>query len=349
MLQLALSDDKILENFRDFAMKIIKIIVVILVVTFLCVGFFLYKGELPQDVVDAKYTGETSQFFTMENGARIHFRDEGNPAGDTLVLVHGSNASLHTWEPWVAILGTTYRIITMDLPAHGLTGAVPDRDYGTQAQLKTVDAVVHHVGVDRFTLGGNSMGGGVTWRYTLAHPQKVEAMLLIDSSGFPQFRLQQEAKAEQLGEEKKEAPVFFTLMSKPWFRAVAKYVDPYWMTKQGVGSAYNHSPVVTEELIQRYYELALRDGSRDATLSRFSTPRKIEEPVDLAKFNVPALVMWGREDSLISVDVAELFDAALQQSTLIIYDNVGHIPMEEIPRRSAEDVSIFLRGVYGSN
>ena len=330
-------------------MKIIKITVASIVAIVLVAGIFLFKGELAPKEVDAKYTSDTSQFFTMRNGARIHFRDEGNPNGPAVVLVHGSNASLHTWEPWVAILGESYRIITMDLPAHGLTGAVPDKRYGSPAQLRTVDAVVRHLGLDKFTLGGNSMGGGVTWRYTLAHPEKVEAMLLIDSSGLPQFRQQLEAKANQLDQDKKEAPVFFSLMRKPWFRAIARYTDPYWLTKQGVSSAYNHSPVVTEELIQRYYELALRSGSRDATLSRFSNYNSTEDAVDSTKFNVPALIMWGRDDSLISVDVAMLFDAALAQSTLVIYDKVGHMPMEEIPNRSAEDVSTFLFEVYGAN
>ena len=182
-------------------MKIIKITIASIIMILLCAGIFLYKGELPQEEVDAKYTSETSQFFTMENGARIHFRDEGNQAGPAVVLVHGSNASLHTWEPWVKILGENYRIITMDLPAHGLTGAVPDNKYGSQAQLRTVDAVVGHLGIDKFTLGGNSMGGGVTWRYTLAHPEKVEAMLLIDSSGLPQFRQELETMANQLDQD----------------------------------------------------------------------------------------------------------------------------------------------------
>lgn len=330
-------------------MKIIKITIASSIMILLCAGIFLYKGELPQEEVDAKYTSETSQFFTMENGARIHFRDEGNQADPAVVLVHGSNASLHTWEPWVKILGENYRIITMDLPAHGLTGAVPDNKYGAQAQLRTVDAVVGHLGIDKFTLGGNSMGGGVTWRYTLAHPEKVEAMLLIDSSGLPQFRQELETMANQLDQDQKEAPVFFSLMRKPWFRAIAKYLDPYWITKQGVNSAYNYSPMVTEELIQRYYELALRDGSRDATLSRFSTYNTTEAPVDSAKFTAPALIMWGREDSLIPVDVAELFDDALERSTMVIYDNVGHMPMEEIPNRSAKDVSTFLFEIYGAN
>ena len=85
-------------------MKIIRITIGSTIIILLCAGIFLYKGELAQDEVDAKYTSETSQFFTMENGARIHFRDEGNPAGPAVVLIHGSNASLHTWEPWAIVI-----------------------------------------------------------------------------------------------------------------------------------------------------------------------------------------------------------------------------------------------------
>jgi pimeloyl-ACP methyl ester carboxylesterase len=114
------------------------------------------------------------------------------------------------------------------------------------------------------------------------------------------------------------------------------------LTKQGVSFGYNHSPVVTEELIQRYYELALRSGSRDATLSRFSTYNSTEDAVDSTKFNVPALIVWERDDPLISVDVAMLFDTALARATLVLYDKVGHMLMKEIRNRSAKDVSIFF-------
>ncbi|MGV0033428.1 MAG: alpha/beta fold hydrolase [Candidatus Azotimanducaceae bacterium WSBS_2022_MAG_OTU7] len=67
----------------------------------------------------------------------MHYRDEGNASGYPLVLVHGSNASLHTWEPWVSLLGDDYRIISLDLPGHGLTGGVPDGDYSSAAQVNT--------------------------------------------------------------------------------------------------------------------------------------------------------------------------------------------------------------------
>lgn len=319
-------------------MRILKGIGIFLLVALIAAGAFLYKGEIPKDVVDAKYSSPASQFFTMDNGARVHFRDEGNSAGPVIVLVHGSNASLHTWEPWLAEFASTYRVVTLDLPGHGLTGGVPDGDYSSAGQLKTVAAIVDHLGLDQFVLGGNSMGGGVTWRYALEHQDQVKAMILVDASGPPAWwKERREAQADD-----KEPPLVFELLGKPWFRAIAKHIDPYQLTVQGVNSAYNNSPVVDQALIDRFYELSLREGTRDATMARFGSRRSFDETFDLSVLTQPTLVMWGREDSLISVEMADKFADALPNTTVVIYDDVGHIPMEEIPVRSAKDVLTFL-------
>ncbi len=325
-------------------MKIFRISLLILLTLIAAFAIYIYKGEIPASIVDAKYANEASQFLVMDNGARVHFRDQGNMSGPPVVLVHGSNASLHTWEPWVQILGQDYRIVTMDLPAHGLTGATPDKDYSGEGQVKTVNAVVEHLNINEFTLGGNSMGGGVTWQFAMAYPKKVNAMILVDASGFPRFwEAVSVMRAKQTAGQEKESPLVFTLLGQSWFRAISKYMDPYYLTKQGVESAYNHSHVVTDELIDRYYELALREGTREATLSRFSGTRADYDPVDADIFTQPTLVMWGREDSLIPIDVAYMFDEAIANTTLVVYDDVGHMPMEEIPQQSAEDVLKFLK------
>jgi pimeloyl-ACP methyl ester carboxylesterase len=143
-------------------MRILKVIAFIFALLAMGLVVLLYKGEIPKDVVDAKYASPASQFLEMTNGARIHYRDEGNTEGSVIVLIHGSNASLHAWEPWIEEIGGDYRVVTLDLPGHGLTGGVPDNDYSSAAQLNTVAAVVAHLGIDQFVLGGNSMGGGVT-------------------------------------------------------------------------------------------------------------------------------------------------------------------------------------------
>ena len=336
-------------------MKIFKYGAVLLIVVVAATLVFLFKGDLPKDYVDGKYSNELSQFLLMPNGARVHYRDEGNKAGSVIVLVHGSNASLHTWQDWVAILGDQYRMISMDLPGHGLTGATPDADYSSQAHIETVKAVVSHLNVSSFVLGGNSMGGGVTWRYALQHPEQIKAMILVDSSGLPQFSRTEGGEVGDAGKdsgvergdvEKKDGPIIFSLMRNAWFRNIAQYLDPYWLTRQGVLSAYNNSPVVTEELVDRYYELALREGSRVATLSRFASyDRTNNKTVDPSLLALPTLLMWGREDALIPVSVAHQFSDVLANDTLVIYDGVGHAPMEEVPAQSAKDVVAFLKAL----
>ena len=320
-------------------MKALKFIGILLLIVIVGGAILLYKDEIPADVVDAKYTNPASEFLEMDNGARVHFRDQGNPEGEPIVLVHGSNASLHTWEPWIEILGDQYRIVTMDLPGHGLTGGVPDADYSSQAQINTVAAIASHLSLEQFVLGGNSMGGGVTWRYALEHPDQVTAMILVDASGLPEWWA---ARRAQLSEEEREGPLAFQLLGQPWFRAIARYIDPYQLVVQGVKSSYNNSPVVNQALIDRYYELSLRAGTRDATLARFGGNRNWDEKFDLAVLTQPTLVMWGKEDSLIPASTADQFAAVLPDTTVVIYEDVGHIPMEEIPKRSAEDVRKFL-------
>lgn len=115
--------------------------------------------DVPREQLVGKYATGASQFVTLPSGASAHVRDEGNPQGPVLVLIHGSNASLHTWEPWVAELDTTYRIISMDLPGHGLTGRVPGDDYSREGMATFLDELMSTLKVERFSVAGNSMGG----------------------------------------------------------------------------------------------------------------------------------------------------------------------------------------------
>src|SRR6476661_4331120 len=97
----------------------------------LLAGVFWYSSQpdIPRAVLEAKYAVPPSQFLTLTDGTRAHVRDRGPRDALALVLVHGSNASLFTWEPWVKRLSDRFHIITLDLPGHGLTGAVPNGDY----------------------------------------------------------------------------------------------------------------------------------------------------------------------------------------------------------------------------
>ena len=332
-------------------LKIIKWSVGTLAVLAVLAGVLLFKGDLPATTVDAKYTNAHSQFLTMNNGSRVHYRDQGENDGLPIVLIHGAMASLHTWEPWVAILGKQYRVITLDLPAHGLTGTVPSAEYGGEAFTQTIHAVTQNLGLAQFVLGGNSMGGGATWRYALAHPDRVLAMVLVDS--VPPGNWQRPSEEENDGsaiesqeQEKKTSVAGFSLLRQDWFRAMARYFDPKLLIGQGLRAAYNNSPVVDDKLIDRYYELMMREGTRGAILSRSrSYSGTATQSPDLTTLTQPTLVMWGAQDSVIPVSVVPLFEQILPNTTTVIYEDLGHIPMEEDPARTAGDVLAFLEGL----
>jgi len=326
-----------------------KYFVIALVGLLVAAAFWLFEPGFDPAVVDAKYTNAASKFFSTDDNARVHYRDQGNPEGPPLVLVHGSNASLHTWEPWIKLLGDTYRIVTMDLPGHGLTGAVPANRYDSVAQLQTVAALTQHLGIKRFALGGNSMGGGVTWRYALAHPEQISAMILVDASGLSHWREESAASPESSKERSdNDGPLAFRLLRKPWFRSIAVRLDTKSLTAQGLRAAFHDTSLVTDEMIELYYNMSMRKGTRAATLARFAafgsrdTDNRLTE-ADLSTLTMPTLVLWGETDAVIPVTYANRFAQALPDARVIVYPNVGHLPMEEIPQRSGTDTLDFLQ------
>ena len=321
-------------------MKIFKWAGLTLILLILGAIPLLFEKDLPKEIVDRKYTNTSSQFLITDKGARIHFRDEGPSSSTAVVLIHGAMASLHTWEPWVNILGTRYRLITLDLPAHGLTGKVPEDAYGPNSFNETIDAIVNELDIEHFVLGGNSMGGGATWRYALRNPDRVQAMILVDSVGPSSWRNKNRASST---DSSNDTPIGFYLLGQTWFRSIARYIDPGLLIEQGLTAAYNKSPVVNEALIDRYYDLIMREGTRSAILrrSRPAKPENGDQP-DLSQLSQPTLIMWGAKDSIVPVSFAKRFAQTLPNAESIIYEDLGHIPMEEDPTRSAADVMAFL-------
>jgi len=145
----------------------------------------LRTPDTDRDAMIAKYGGPDASFAAGPAGQRIHYRDQGRRDGRTIVLLHGSNSSLQTWEPLVKRLGSDYRIVTLDLPGHGLTGGTPDKDYSAAGMIAAVDVVAAKLGLDHFIRSGNAVGGCVRRRSARAEPGRVDAPLLLDAAGMP--------------------------------------------------------------------------------------------------------------------------------------------------------------------
>jgi len=298
----------------------------------------MYSPDLPRDIVDARYSNSASQFLVNENDLRIHFRDEGNQNGHPIVLVHGAFSSLHAFESWSQILGDQFRIISLDLPGHGLTGATPTGDYSNDLQLNVINAISQHLGLSKFTIGGNSMGGGVSWQYALKYPERIASLILVDSSGPRHWH----TTAGDKGSDSR-APLVTRLLGQNWFRAIATNLNPYYLAKQGLASAYHQQQAITEELIDRYVDLNLRAGTRQAILSRTQNRQSApSERLDPGHLVQPTLILWGQEDHWIDLSYGYRFASVIANSQLIIYPEVGHLPMEEVPDISAQHVRKFL-------
>ncbi len=277
----------------------------------------------------AKYGGAPSQFLALGNGLNVHLRDEGPRDAPVIVLLHGSNSDLHTWDPWTAQLSKTYRIIRFDQPGHGLTGPAPDGVYSAASIVSVIEQVTTQLGVTRFALAGNSMGGGNALTYALAHPEKLTALVLIDSAGAPRLA----TEPGNIGFKIARTPVLNKLMLS---------VTPRSLVERSLSQSVWNQAVVTPAAVDRYWELLRYPGNRQATLDRFGSGWKVFDAAQLANLHIPVLILWGAHDGLIDPASAQWFKRALPASTLIIYPDAGHLPMEEVAQRSAQDLANWL-------
>ncbi len=287
-------------------------------------GVAAVRRDRPAAEVEARWGAPPSKFVEVD-GLRVHVRERGT--GPTLVLLHGSSSSLYTWEGWARELAGEHRTIALDLPGHGLTGPDPKERYAHQDMAELVDRLVAVLGVDRFSLAGNSMGGHVALAYALAHPDKVQSLILVDAAGLPR------------GEPR---PLVFRLASWPLVGRLFDILTPRFIVAASLRQVYGDPTKVTDELVDRYYDLLLREGNRTATRLRLSRP---EVPVDVARLRelrMPVLILWGARDRWILPKYGERYRDAIPGAKLVVFDGLGHVPMEEDPVATAAAVRDFL-------
>ena len=295
--------------------------------------FLLRTPDTDPSAMRAKYANDASRFAEGPDGMRVHYRDQGNPEGTPIVLIHGSSASLHTWEPLVERLGEDYRVITYTQPGHGLTGPHPRDDYSFAGMAEALDLITEELALERFVLGGNSMGGWMTWRYALAHPERIEALLLLDASGAPL----------RPGEEEPPLNIGFRLLQSPVGRFLSLHYTPRAVIERSALQTVSVKSVMDEAAVDRYWELLRYPGNRRAAGLRAVVEREPEYAGRLGEIDAPTLIIWGAEDRLVLASAAQTFDDAMPNAEAVIYDGIGHLPMEEAPDRTAEDIDAFLK------
>lgn len=304
--------------------KIVGVFAALLVVAFL----FLRVPDTDKAEMRAKYGPPPSQFLSLANGMQVHLRDEGPRDAPAIILLHGSNADLHTWQPWVDRLKDRYRVIRYDQRGHGLTGQASG-GYDVDAFARDVLAVADALELERFVLAGNSMGGANAARFAMLHPERLTGLVLVDAGGAP-------IKREGGGN------LAFTVLRMPVIGSVASQMMQRPLVERSLRQSVANQAVVTPAAVDRYWELARYPGNREATRQRFSQPWTTFTAENVGKIAVPTLIMWGKEDSLIPYAAAGWYAQTLPDAQLVAYEGIGHLPMEESPDQSAADLRAWL-------
>ena len=304
-----------------------------LLVAILAIFFVLRTPDTDRDEMIAKYGGPNAAFAAGPAGQRIHYLDHGRRDGPVIILLHGANSSLQTWEPLVKRLGTSYRVVTLDLPGHGLTGGTPDEDYDADGMIAAVDVVAAKLGLDHFVLGGNSMGGWVAWRYALDEPERVDALLLLDAAGMPLRK----------GERAPPSNIGFRILQYPLGRWLATQITPRSLVEESLRGSVAKQDIVDEAMIDRYWELLRFPGNREATVLRARMDREPAMASRVGEITAPTLILFGKQDRLINPTAAETFHDRIAGSEVVLLDGIGHLPMEEAPDATAAAIADFLK------
>lgn len=290
----------------------------------LAVALWVYR-DIPAIELEAKYAGPASRFINID-GVRIHFRDEGE--GPAVLLLHANFANLIGWDPWVEALQDAYRVVRLDMTSHGLTGPDPTGDYTTKRTLEIVEKFADAMQLDRFSIGGTSMGGTVAIRYAHQHPERIETLILLSPGSLEG----KERKSGRRGEVPKAAYVL-------------KYIMPRALPAFMLRSGFGDDSKLTDVLIDRWYDMWRREGNREAQLDRLSQYKPGDIEGIIRELRPPTLLMWGEANTTAKFEQAAQFEALLENTeslTFITYPGVGHMAVQEAGAESGRDVRAFL-------
>jgi pimeloyl-ACP methyl ester carboxylesterase len=311
--------------------KALGIPLAILLVVIVAAWLKLRGPDIPYAALEAKYADQGSHFVDLPGGYHVHYRDVGDPALPTLVLLHGFADSFTTWEGWVRELQTQFRVISVDFPGHGLTRAPDGTQLGGERLADFVDAFATQLALPSFAVAGNSMGGGAAWQLAVRHPERVKALILVDAAGFPNDK-------PPSGE-----PLAFKILRYPIGRTILSKIDNRPLIENGLKADVYDKSVITPFIVDRFAEFQRAPGHRKILMGINMGAPSVPTADLLATIKVPTLILWGEADPLIELPAAKKFAAAIAGAKLIVYPNVGHLPQLEIPQRSAADVAAFLK------
>ena len=273
------------------------------------------------------------------NGVNFHYIDWGNNHLPHLILLHGGSLTAHTWDMAALMLRDRYHVVALDQRGHGDTGWTPDdqldRDNG-DLMAQDTHAFIEHLGYDRITLCGMSMGGMNALRYAAPHPEHLDALVIVDiapvtmSAGIiemEQFRQDTETmsqfedflnRAVHFNPQRKPAHLNYSLLHS------LKQIDEGWTWKQ------DHRRRQLPEGMTEEQQKAARQAHTESLWT------------EVKAIKTPTLLLKGEISKVLSQEAATSMAEAMTDCTLEVIEGAGHSVQGDQPAAFAATLDAYL-------
>ena len=253
--------------------------------------------------------------------------------GEPLLLIHGYGAGFWVWEKQIELLSQSYRVYALDLLGHGYSDK-PKVEYTPETYIHFLRDFMDGVGIERATLIGNSMGGGIAWAVAALFPERVKRLVLIncvppdvlDKVSNDSFRTLVAVKDIPL-----LSYLIFASRNKNSIKEILK-------------ECVSDPRLITSEILNRQYEISRIKGTTWVLYSTLRNAKDTSKMKDyLSWIRHPTLLIWGDKDLIFPLPVGESLHQAIKDSRLEIIKKSGHIPMWETPEAVNQAILDFLK------
>lgn len=256
----------------------------------------------------------------------VTYLSRGAPSdARALLMVHGFAANKDNWVRMAAHLPEDYYLVIPDLPGHGDSSTAGPEAYTVESQAATLVQLMDELGLDRVDMAGNSMGGGIAAYFASRYPDRVRTIALFDPAGSTRYPSElDEALAEGHNPLVVREPGDFD-----------KLMD--FVMERRPFAPWPVTAVMEEQAMARQ---SINDQIFEAILS---SGEQLDLSGILPAIEAPTLIVWGKQDRVLAPENAEVFAAGIEDSTVVLLDGVGHVPMLEVPEQSAQLWHEFLQ------
>jgi pimeloyl-ACP methyl ester carboxylesterase len=282
------------------------------------------------ETIKREIIAPTSEDHFVTIGKNCYHYTEYPATGKDILFIHGFASSTYSWEKVAPVLNKLgYHVWALDIKGFGWSDKPKDTSYDILTLTEEVYQWMEAFGLDDVVLVGNSLGGGIIALMALLHPEKVGRMVLIDAAAY-----------------NTKFPFIMKLASFPFSAEITKLFFSHWMVRQTLSEVYYHKAWITKDQVDAYYDRLKTDNALNAQIAIVRALKfpKFEKYINrIPEIQSKALIIWGEHDRWIPLSSAYRFNEELQNATLVIIPECGHIPQEEYPDFTVRLIDAFIQ------